>query len=217
MGVALSIDDFGTGYTSLASIKRLPVSEIKIDKSFVANMLSDANDAMIVHSIIELGHNLGLKVVAEGVETQEAFDALATFDCDEAQGYFISRPLACEPLKAGSRRRRGKSSQWPSRSRARPTRPRAWAPTRSISAASPTPRVLKRVPTSPAATYAFLYLRDEAVHMHAAGVAFQPVGGDAVLDLGQALGSGPGVVEHGLRDAPGFGCGDAGTVTIVPD
>jgi EAL domain-containing protein (putative c-di-GMP-specific phosphodiesterase class I) len=98
MGVWLSIDDFGTGYTSLASIKRLPVNEIKIDKSFIAGILTDEKDAMIVRSVIELGHNLGLTVVAEGVETKEAYDALASLDCDEAQGYFICRPQACESL-----------------------------------------------------------------------------------------------------------------------
>ncbi len=100
MGVWLSIDDFGTGYTSLANIKRLPINELKIDKSFVANMLTDKDDAMIVRSVIELGQNLGMRVVAEGVETRETFDALATLGCDEAQGYFISKPQACELLKS---------------------------------------------------------------------------------------------------------------------
>ena len=99
IGVGLSIDDFGTGYTSLASIKRLPINEIKIDKSFVTNMLTDKKDAMIVRSVIELGHNLGLTVVAEGVETQEVLDALAALGCDEIQGYFICKPLAYDPLK----------------------------------------------------------------------------------------------------------------------
>jgi diguanylate cyclase len=100
LGVWLSIDDFGTGYTSLASIKHLPVNEIKIDKSFVLGMLTTSSDAMIVRSVIDLGHNLGLRVVAEGVETQGMFDALAALGCDEAQGYFISKPLACETLKS---------------------------------------------------------------------------------------------------------------------
>jgi diguanylate cyclase (GGDEF)-like protein len=99
MGIRLSIDDFGTGYTSLASIKRLPVDEIKIDKSFVLGMLNDQRDAMVVRSIIELGHNLGHAVVAEGVETREMYDFLASMGCDVAQGYFISRPQACEPLR----------------------------------------------------------------------------------------------------------------------
>jgi EAL domain-containing protein (putative c-di-GMP-specific phosphodiesterase class I) len=99
MGVGLSIDDFGTGYTSLSSIKRLPVNEIKIDKSFVTNMLTDKQDEMIVRTVIEFGHNFGLTVVAEGVETKEVLDALAALDCDEVQGYFISQPLAYEPLK----------------------------------------------------------------------------------------------------------------------
>ncbi len=98
MGAWLSIDDFGTGYTSLASIKRLPVNEIKIDKSFIAGILTDKKDAMIVRSVVELGHNLGLTVVAEGVETKEVYDFLASVGCDEAQGYFICRPQACESL-----------------------------------------------------------------------------------------------------------------------
>ena len=100
MGIRLSIDDFGTGYTSLASIARLPVNEIKIDKSFVAGMLTSKSDATIVRSMIELAHNLGLTVVAEGVETEETLDALAALGCDEAQGYFISRPQTCEVLKS---------------------------------------------------------------------------------------------------------------------
>ena len=99
MGVGLSIDDFGTGYTSLSSIKRLPVNEIKIDKSFVTNMLTDKQDEMIVRTVIEFGHNFGLTVVAEGVETKQVLDALAALGCDEIQGHFISQPLAYEPLK----------------------------------------------------------------------------------------------------------------------
>lgn len=100
MGIGLSIDDFGTGYTSLSSLKHLPVNEIKIDKSFVTNMLADKKDAMIVRTVIELGHNFGLTVVAEGVETQEVLDALAALNCDKVQGYFISKPLAYDSLKS---------------------------------------------------------------------------------------------------------------------
>lgn len=99
MGVWLSIDDFGTGYTSLASIKRLPVNEIKIDRSFVTHMLTDKKDAMIVRTVIDLAHNFDLTVVAEGVETKEVLDALTALGCDEVQGYFISKPQACEPLQ----------------------------------------------------------------------------------------------------------------------
>lgn len=99
LGIRISIDDFGTGYTSLASIKHLLVHEIKIDKSFVMGMLTNNSDAMIVRSMIDLGHYLGLRVVAEGVETKALFDAVAALGCDEAQGYFISRPQTCELLK----------------------------------------------------------------------------------------------------------------------
>lgn len=98
MGVGLSIDDFGTGYTSLASIKRLPINEIKIDKSFITNMLTDFKDAMIVRSIIELGHNLGMTVVAEGIETEALLEALKALGCDEIQGYLICRPKAYKQL-----------------------------------------------------------------------------------------------------------------------
>jgi diguanylate cyclase (GGDEF)-like protein len=94
IGVSLSIDDFGTGYSSLSHLKRLPIDEIKVDRSFVMHMHEDANDFMIVRATVELARNLGLRVVAEGVEDLETFDRLADFGCDEAQGYFISRPIS---------------------------------------------------------------------------------------------------------------------------
>jgi diguanylate cyclase (GGDEF)-like protein len=98
MDVDLSIDDFGTGYSSLAYLKRLPVQELKIDKSFVLKMESDADDAKIVRSTVDLGHNMGLKVVAEGVETLAAWELLAGMGCDQGQGYFISKPMPAEQL-----------------------------------------------------------------------------------------------------------------------
>lgn len=98
MGLRLSLDDFGTGYSSLAYLKKLPVDEIKIDKSFVINMHMKKEDVAIVHMIIKLGHILGLKVVAEGVENQETMDELVTLGCDLAQGYHISRPVPAEEL-----------------------------------------------------------------------------------------------------------------------
>jgi diguanylate cyclase (GGDEF)-like protein len=96
MGVALTVDDFGTGYSSLAYLQSLPVSSIKIDKSFVLAMAEDPGNATIVQSTIDLGHNLGLKVVAEGVENVESFNKLVALGCDYAQGYFLSRPLSPE-------------------------------------------------------------------------------------------------------------------------
>lgn len=93
MGFHLSIDDFGTGYSSLGYLKQLPVDELKVDKSFVLNMIENNNDRIIVSSTIELAHNLGLRVVAEGVETRELLDALAALQCDEAQGYYINKPM----------------------------------------------------------------------------------------------------------------------------
>ncbi len=99
MGVRLSIDDFGTGYSSLAYLKRLPVDEIKIDRSFVMNMAHDEDDAVIVRSTIDLGRNLGLEVVAEGVETVEAWERLKALGCTIAQGYYLSPPVAPEQLR----------------------------------------------------------------------------------------------------------------------
>src|SRR5579884_1474710 len=94
MGICLAIDDFGTGYSSLGYLKKLPVDEIKIDKLFVKEMAVEEDDAIIVRSTIDLAHNLGLKVVAEGVESQEILDRLIILGCDAAQGYFINRPVA---------------------------------------------------------------------------------------------------------------------------
>jgi diguanylate cyclase (GGDEF)-like protein len=93
-GVLLAIDDFGTGYSSLSHLKRLPVDELKIDKSFVIGMDEDEDDAVIVRSTIELAHTMGLKVVAEGVETQATMELLQHYRCDSVQGYLISRPMA---------------------------------------------------------------------------------------------------------------------------
>lgn len=93
LGVALSIDDFGTGYSSMAYLKHLPVDELKIDQSFVRGMHTEQKDEHLVRSLIELGHNLGLKVLAEGVETGESLAQLRDFGCDSAQGYFVAKPM----------------------------------------------------------------------------------------------------------------------------
>src|SRR5256714_15523062 len=93
MGVRIGIDDFGTGYSSLAWLKRFPVDEIKVDRSFVTDLLADESDAAIVRSTIELGRSLGVVVVAEGVETAEALERLADYGCDVGQGYLVSRPV----------------------------------------------------------------------------------------------------------------------------
>lgn len=100
MGFRLSIDDFGTGYSSLAYLKKLPVDELKIDKSFVKGLVVDADDAAIVRATIDLAHNMGLKVSAEGVEEAAILDKLRSLGCDMAQGYHISRPLAAAELDA---------------------------------------------------------------------------------------------------------------------
>lgn len=98
MGVTISIDDFGTGYSSLAYLKSIPVDELKIDKSFVMDMEENDNDAVIVRSTIDLSHNLGLKVTAEGVETEESLKLLHILDCDYAQGFHICRPIPAEEI-----------------------------------------------------------------------------------------------------------------------
>lgn len=99
-GISLSVDDFGTGYSSLAHLKRLPVQELKIDQSFVRDLDETSEDAVIVRSTIEMSHNLGLKVVAEGVEYEHSLRLLERWQCDTAQGYLISRPLNAVAFEA---------------------------------------------------------------------------------------------------------------------
>ncbi len=99
MGIKLSIDDFGTGYSSLAYLKQLPINEIKVDKSFVSAMLDQNADKIIVRSTIDLAHNMGHQVIAEGVDSKEVLELLKEMDCDLAQGYYISHPLAAEELR----------------------------------------------------------------------------------------------------------------------
>jgi diguanylate cyclase (GGDEF)-like protein/PAS domain S-box-containing protein len=111
LGIRLSIDDFGTGYSSLAYLRRLPIDEIKIDRSFVMGMNEEADDVAIVRSTIDLGRNLGLEVVAEGVETQEIWDKLRELGCSTAQGYFLSRPVPPEVLAEWVVERRGSDGE----------------------------------------------------------------------------------------------------------
>jgi EAL domain-containing protein (putative c-di-GMP-specific phosphodiesterase class I) len=98
LGVRLSIDDYGTGYSSMSYLKQLPVDELKIDRSFVMDMTLDDNNAMLVRGAIELGHSLGLSVVAEGVELAGHVDALRDLGCDVAQGYHYAHPMPSEQL-----------------------------------------------------------------------------------------------------------------------
>jgi EAL domain-containing protein (putative c-di-GMP-specific phosphodiesterase class I) len=94
LGVSLSVDDFGTGYSSLANLRKLPIDELKIDRSFVSPMLTDESDLIIVRSTINLAHDLGLKVIAEGVEDEATMRHLEHLGCDLVQGYYVSKPLA---------------------------------------------------------------------------------------------------------------------------
>ncbi len=98
-GVRISIDDFGVGQTSLGYLPSLPLHELKIDKSFVLDLMTNRSHQAIVRSIVDLGHNLGLQVVAEGVETAEILDFLGAAGCDIAQGYLLSRPLPPDDLQ----------------------------------------------------------------------------------------------------------------------
>lgn len=98
-GFDLTVDDYGTGFSSLSYLKKFPIKELKIDKSFVFNMIESDEDAMIVKSTIDLAHNLGLTVVAEGVETDEVLEILRILRCDKVQGYFIARPMSAKSLK----------------------------------------------------------------------------------------------------------------------
>jgi predicted signal transduction protein with EAL and GGDEF domain len=111
MGVMIAIDDFGTGYSSLSQLQQLPVDEIKIDRSFVTRMETDRQDAVLVHSIIDLGRNLGLRVTAEGVETENVKQVLAKLGCDYAQGFHVGRPVIADECTRyfGPARERGAS------------------------------------------------------------------------------------------------------------
>jgi EAL domain-containing protein (putative c-di-GMP-specific phosphodiesterase class I) len=100
LGVRTSVDDFGTGYSSLAYLKILPVDELKIDQSFIRDMTSSDRDHALVRSIVDLGHHLGLSVVAEGVETLAAMRALRSLGCDVAQGYYFARPQDASSFQA---------------------------------------------------------------------------------------------------------------------
>ena len=111
LGVRLSVDDFGTGYSSLSYLKRLPVQEVKIDRSFVSGLGDGTDDLAIVRSIIDLGGHLGLEVVAEGVEDQRTWDLLRSMGCDLVQGWHLSRALPARELPVWLAAH-GLSGQW---------------------------------------------------------------------------------------------------------
>ena len=94
MGMSLAIDDFGTGFSSLAYLRNLPISVIKIDRGFIDDMLTNENDRVLVETIISMAHNLGRSLVAEGVETKAQRDRLSQLGCEVGQGYFFGRPVS---------------------------------------------------------------------------------------------------------------------------
>ena len=100
IGVGLVIDDFGTGHSSLAYLKRFPIDKLKVDQSFVRNMVDDPKDAAIARSVVALGHSLGLTIIAEGVETQAQLRLLGSYRCEEFQGYLCSRPIPAAGVRA---------------------------------------------------------------------------------------------------------------------
>ena len=99
LGVRISIDDFGTGYSSLTYVKRFPVDRLKIDQCFIRNLVNDPNDAVIIRTIVSLGHSLELDVVAEGVETREQMQLLRFEGCFEMQGYYFAKPMPAERVR----------------------------------------------------------------------------------------------------------------------
>ena len=120
MGIRLAVDDFGIGYSSLSYLKRLPIDELKIDRSFIQDILSDANDAAIAGTIIGLCRNLGLEVIAEGVETEAQRQLLARQGCHRYQGYLFCRPLPIAELEAFIERVEGGARLTPEPSSAAP-------------------------------------------------------------------------------------------------
>ncbi|HLD09661.1 MAG TPA: EAL domain-containing protein, partial [Methylophilaceae bacterium] len=106
MGVEIAVDDFGTGYSSLSYISRLPINTLKIDRAFIMNMTGNPDDLSIVSTIISLGHSLELKVVAEGVETEEQANLLRLLKCDEFQGYLFSQPVPAEQIEEFLRKKK---------------------------------------------------------------------------------------------------------------
>ena len=117
LGLRLSMDDFGTGYSSLSQLRQLPIDEVKIDKSFVLGMSTSQGESFIARSIIELAHNLGLRVVAEGVEDELTRNLLAEMGCDKLQGFLVSRPLPDDRLESWLLARTGVRSAAPGRHR----------------------------------------------------------------------------------------------------
>jgi EAL domain-containing protein (putative c-di-GMP-specific phosphodiesterase class I) len=124
MGIRLAVDDYGTGYSSLAYLHALPVDDLKLDRAFVAHCDTDPRSAAIVKSTVELAHNLGMRMIAEGVESEAVLDRLREWDCDLVQGYHISRPQAPDRLTPWLLERQIPATPEPDHGHLQPTTPR---------------------------------------------------------------------------------------------
>ena len=203
-GVGLSIDDFGTGYTSMAYLRRLPIDELKVDRSFVMSMTENEHDAVLVRTAIDLGHNLGLTVVAEGVEQAAHVSALRALDCDVVQGYHYARPMpaADSPRCSSARSSPSSSPGLRAEDRRRCTGQKAGEPHRVSRAGRRSPRCsLAAAPDCMGLRASVPVVALTVVRMHD-GRATHPIEGDEPISDAQVMRIAR-VVEFRVHTLPG--------------